>query len=459
MTAFSLPERNGRFDMTLMMSVSGVRGIIGQTMTPMLAAELGLAFGSHVGGGPVVIGRDPRPSGPMLHSAVIAGLLAAGCEVVDVGLVSTPGAALMTARHAASGGIMITASHNPIDWNGIKFFTPDGCALPADLAERVFQRYRNKAFSLADVHHLGRSTEDRSADECHVKAVLDVLDVEAIRRAQFKVVLDSVNGAGCASGRMLLERLGCDVIHLNGQPTGLFAHPPEPLAENLTGLCEAVRGHGAAIGFAQDPDADRLALVDDAGRYIGEEYTLALAAEFVFARRSGPAATNLSTSRMIDDLAARAGRGIVVHRSPVGEANVVAAMRQHDCVIGGEGNGGVIDPRIVLVRDSLVAMGFVLNLIADQGRPLTSIVEQMPHYVMIKRKLPMPHDRTIAWLDKLRRTAGDAKVNDADGIRLDWPAGWVHVRLSNTEPIARIIAEAADIHTTEALVNRALDCQ
>ena len=444
--------------MTLMMTVSGTRGIIGETMTPVLAAELGAAFGAHLGGGKVVIGRDSRPSGPMVLAGVTSGLLATGCEVIDLGVVSTPGAAMMTVRHGAAGGVMITASHNPIMWNGIKFFTPQGCAPPPELAERVFDRYRRKAFDLVKVERIGGVSRDEFTNELHVARVLEVLDVDAIRRMRTKVVLDSINGGGCVSGRMLLEKLGCEVVHLNGEPNGRFAHTPEPIAENLTGLCDAVRKHGAAIGFAQDPDADRLAVVDDKSRYIGEEYTLALAAKFVFAKRPGPAAANLSTSRMIDDLAAATG-GITVHRSAVGEANVVKAMQDHACVIGGEGNGGVVDPRIVLVRDSLVSMGFVLNLLADEGRPLSAIVDGMPRYVMIKRKFELPRERIEGWLRNVRRIAGKGRINDVDGVRIDWPEGWVHLRASNTEPIARVIAEAADQPTAEALVRRATACQ
>jgi phosphomannomutase len=444
--------------MTLMMTVSGTRGIIGETMTPTLAAELGAAFGAQLGGGKVVIGRDSRPSGPMVLAGVTSGLLATGCEVIDLGVVSTPGAAMMTVKHGAAGGVMITASHNPIIWNGIKFFTPQGCALPPELAEQVFDRYRRKAFDLVKVDRLGGVSQDESTNEQHVARVLEVVDVDAIRRMRMKVVLDSINGGGCVSGRMLLEKLGCEVVHINGEPNGRFAHTPEPIAENLTGLCEAVRKHGAKIGFAQDPDADRLAVVDDAGRYIGEEYTLALAAKFVFAKRPGPAAANLSTSRMIDDLAAAVG-GITVHRSAVGEANVVKAMQDHACVIGGEGNGGVIDPRIVLVRDSLVSMGFVLNLLANEGRPLSAIVDDMPRYVMIKRKFELPRERIDGWLRNVRRIAGNGRINDIDGVRIDWPEGWVHLRASNTEPIARVIAEAADQATAEALVKRATECQ
>ena len=446
--------------MTLMMSVSGVRGIVGRTMTPTLAAELGCAFGSHLGGGKVVVGRDTRPSGSMVFNALAGGLLATGCDVIDLGVVSTPGVAVMIHERQAAGGVAITASHNPAVWNGIKFLTSQGFAPPPELAEEILGRYRNKAFTLADVDHVGRIERDTTTHETHVARVLDTLDGEAIQNARFKVVLDSVNGAGGFGGHLLLERLGCQVIHINAEPTGRFAHAPEPLAENLSGLCDAVRHHDAAIGFAQDPDADRLAIVDNTGRYIGEEYTIALAAKFMFmfGGGSGPAAVavNLSTSRMIDDIAAQAGGDIVVQRTAVGEANVARAVLDLGCVIGGEGNGGVIDPRVSLVRDSFVAMGLVLNLLADtaDAGPLAAMVDEMPRYVMRKEKFEMDRERIDGLLAKVPQIVGDGILNDSDGLRIDWPEGWVHVRPSNTEPIARVISEAADSATAEALVKR-----
>jgi phosphomannomutase len=232
---------------------------------------------------------------------------------------------------------------------------------------------------------------------------------------------------------------------------------PEPTAENLTGLCDAVREHGADLGFALDPDADRLAIVDDRGVYLGEEYSVALAARFMFARCPGPAAVNLSTSRMIDDLAREAGGEIVVHRTPVGEANVAKAMLDLGCVIGGEGNGGVIDPRVAPVRDGFVAMGLVLNLLAEEGRPLSAVAHDMPRYVMLKKKFELDPVRIDAWLGRVRGVVGDGRLNDVDGLRIDWPQGWVHVRRSNTEPIARVIAEARDRDAAEELVRRVTD--
>lgn len=467
--------------MTLMMSVSGVRGIVGESLTPVLAAELGCAFGSHVGGGRVVVGRDSRPSGPMLSRALEAGLLATGCDVVDLGVVTTPGVGVMVTELGAAGGVVITASHNPLPYNGIKFLTAQGFAPPPELAQQILDRCREKRFSLADAVHTGGLSTNDATHEAHVGRVLRTLDVDAIRQARFKVALDSVNGAGGTGGRMLLEQLGCEIVHVNAEPTGRFSHPPEPTAENLTGLCEAVRAAGADVGFAQDPDADRLAVVDAAGRCIGEEYTIVLAAKVALAgklfqnrpfeeppgekteapwryeaasKQAGAIAVNLSTSRMIDDAAAQAGGDVVVHRTAVGEANVVRAMRELGCLIGGEGNGGVIDPRVVLVRDSFAGMGLILNLMAQEARPLAAIVDELPHYVMRKTKFEMPAEQIQAWLAKAPQVVGDGTISDLDGLRIDWPQGWVHLRASNTEPIARVIAEAPDAATAEALIQR-----
>jgi len=439
--------------MTLMISVSGVRGIVGQTMTPTVAAEMGAAFGSHLAGGKVVLGRDSRASGEMVQDAVKSGLLATGCDVVELGIVSTPEVAMMTRELSAAGGIVITASHNPGQWNGIKFLTADGCAPPPQTAEQIFTRYHNKDFRFADAQSGGSLERDLSTHGLHVSKVAAIVDVEAIRRRQFCVVLDSINGAGAAAGRILLEHLGCKGIIINAEPSGDFFHPPEPTAENLTSLCQAVREHKADIGMAQDPDADRLAIVDNTGRYIGEEYTFALAAKFRFSQKPGPVAVNLSTSRMIDDLAALAGDAAVVHRTPVGEANVAQAVREHGCILGGEGNGGVIDPRITPVRDSFVGMALILNLLAVDWRPLAAIVDEIPRYVMIKQKFDVDRAAINAWLERVRMSL-DGRFNEKDGLRIDWPEGWVHVRPSNTEPIARVIAEAKDQATAEGLIHR-----
>ena len=436
------------------MSVSGIRGIIGETLTPQLAVDLGCTFAAQVQGGRVVLARDSRPSGPMVHSAVLSGLLAGGCEVIDLGIVSTPGAGLMVNALHADGGIVITASHNPAIWNGIKFLTRDGTAPPAAEARRILDAYQARAFRLVPVDRLRGVARDDSTHRRHVDKVLEIVQAEAIRQRRFRVVLDSVCGAGGPAGRLLLEALGCQLTHVAAEPTGHFPHPPEPLPENLTGLSAAVLQAQAAIGFAQDPDADRLAIVDETGTYIGEECSLALAARHVFATHPGPVAANLSTSRMIDDLARQAGAGCVVHRSAVGEANVVEAMKAHRCVLGGEGNGGVIDPRVVYIRDSLVGMALALQVLTDDGRPLSRIVADLPRYHMVKQKFPCAPQRVQAVLTTLKSTFARERLNDADGVRIDWPEGWVHVRGSNTEPIMRVIAEAGSPGAADELVSR-----
>lgn len=440
--------------MSLMVGVSGIRGIVGETMTPQLAVRAACAMGAFCDKGRVLVGRDSRPSGSMLRSAVISGLLASGCEVIDLGVITTPGVGVMVGRLHAAGALMLTASHNPAPWNGIKFITADGSAPSEPVARRIIDIFEGDAFALADHDHIGTPRTDDGGPQHHVDTVLKIVDADTVRRQGFHVVLDSVNGSGGPTGRGLLERLGCRVTHINGDPTGRFAHTPEPIAENLTGLGDEVRRSGAHVGFAQDPDADRLAVVDETGAFIGEEYTFALGAMRVLETRPGPVAANLSTSRMIDDIAARMGSGCTVHRSPVGEANVVAAMKEHQCVVGGEGNGGLIDPRVVDIRDSMTSMAIILELMATRGQPLSDIVATIPRYVMVKQKFPCDRPRIGRVLERLRTAFDDARVSTIDGVRMDWPTGWVHVRGSNTEPIMRIIGESADDRSAERLVEK-----
>ena len=425
----------------LMVSVSGVRGEVPDVLTPRVAEDFGSAFAAMLGPGrTVVLGRDTRKSGPAIRDAVTAGLTAGGVNVVDLGVVSTPGVALMTKHLNADGGVVITASHNPLPYNGIKFLSPQGWSLPAEQGRRLKELWQARRFAPAKVP--GEVTSNDQTHQVHVEAVCNVLEVDAIARRRFKVVLDSINGAGIVGSKLLLERLGCELIHINDDPEADFAHRPEPLAENLVGLCEAVRQAGADIGFAQDPDADRLAIVDETGTYIGEEYTLPLTAAFVLRHRRGDLATNLSTSRMMDAVAERFG--VRLHRAPVGEANVAARMVQANCVFGGEGYGGVMDPRVVIVRDSFVGMGLMLNYLAETGKTVSALAGELPRYEMIKEKLPCPSGSAEKVLRAVRAALGSrpaARINEEDGIRVDLPDGWVHVRPSNTEPIIRITAE------------------
>jgi phosphomannomutase len=439
-----------------MVSVSGVRGTIGKTLTPMTACEFGVAFGTMLGpGSKVVIGRDTRPSGEMIRDAVTAGLLSTGVHVVLLGTVTTPGAALMTDRLDADGGVIITASHNPEAYNGIKFLQPSGVGLTAAQAGRLKALWEGQKFRYAGSMEQGLRSENHRTHGHHLNAVLDTVDVEAIKKRQFRVVLDSINGAGCVVTPMLLGALGCEYRHLNGKPTGRFAHEPEPIEPNLRGLCDAVRESGAHVGFAQDPDADRLVIVDETGTFIGEEYTLALCAAQVLRHRKGKLAANLATSRMIDDLAADAGVEVV--RAPTGEANVVEAMQREGCLFGGEGNGGVIDPRVVSVRDSLVGIAMILQYLTETDQPLSALVEKIPRYTLVKTKLPCPADAAAEVATRTREAFADtpgARFDEADGLRVDIPDAWVSVRASNTEPIMRIFAEAPTADQADQLVAR-----
>lgn len=441
----------------LMLSISGLRGIIGGSLNPELAARYAAAVGSHFREAtgkahPVVaLGRDSRPSGPMIEHAAVAGLIAAGCRVVTLGIATTPSVGIMVEHLHADAGLVLTASHNPEIWNGVKTLRHDGLAPPADQARQIIQRFHEGPIDYVDVHQLQPTTRDDTAAEVHVQRILPHVDVERIRSRRLTVVLDSVHGAGGPATALLMQQLGINLIHLYAEPTGHFPHEPEPTAENLTSLCEAVQHHQADLGLAQDPDADRLAIVDRNGVYLGEEYTLALCAEHVLSRTPGPVTANLSTSRMIDDIAAR--HHAAVHRTPVGEANVADAMRRHHAVVGGEGNGGVIFPPVTFVRDSLTAAAILLDLLTATGQPLTQLVRRIPAYVILKEKLPLPASDALDRLaPRLAERFADHRIDQQDGIRIDTPDAWVHLRPSNTEPILRIIAEAPAPETAEDLI-------
>jgi len=449
----------------LIISVSGMRGIIGENLTASIAVEYGSAFGTYLKNNrqrntkrseqdamSVCVGMDSRPSGEMLKSAVTAGLCAAGIDVVDLGIVTTPGVGVMVRELACAGGIVITASHNPIPYNGIKLLLDNGVAPPAPGAEKIKRYFLEKNLDPADSVHCGRVTSSEQTDATHIARVLAIVDKGRIAAKKIRVVLDSVNGAGGRVTKKLLSELGCEVTAVNDEPTGLFAHGPEPTAANLTGLCEAVSTGRADIGFAQDPDADRLAIVDENGTYIGEEYTLALAAKYIFSKRTGKAATNLSTSRMIDDVAGKAGGRVI--RTAVGEANVAAAMFEHDCIIGGEGNGGVIDLRVGPVRDSLVGIALVMQLMAETGKTISQLTGEIGGYYMSKDKFPADQDQARQILESAKKTFAEAKLETTDGCRFDFDDGWLHLRASNTEPVMRIIVEAKDQPTAQKYIDQ-----
>ena len=402
--------------------------------------------------GVVVLARDGRAGGEELAKSLAGVLSRMGHEVVDLGIVSTPGAALMTTKLGASGAVVITASHNPAEWNGLKFLGSDGLGLDAGKMGEIRGMFYDEDFASGETEREGTIRHDDTTHEVHTSEVLRWADAEAVRGRQFRVVLDSINGAGGQGGKLLLEKFGCKVIHMNAEAGQKFAHKPEPIAENLTGLCEEVVRQKADAGFAQDPDADRLAIVDETGRFIGEEYTLALAVSTMLAKNRGPVATNLSTSRMVDDVGKRFG--VEVYRTPIGEANVVAGMREHNCVIGGEGNGGVIDPRVVSVRDSFSGMSLVLGLMAQKGQTVSELVAGIPRYYMVKTKFTCEPARAKKILVAVGEAFAGQRLNRDDGVRIDWPEGWAHIRSSNTEPIMRIITEAVQERVSRELIER-----
>lgn len=441
----------------LMESVSGVRGRVGEALTPEVVARYALAFGvlslqqskSRV----IVLGRDTRVSGPIFHRVAGAALEAAGAHVVDLAVAPTPTVQLAVEHFHAAGGLAITASHNPIEWNALKFISSSGMFLDATQGNQL-RSLMQSGVRGATWDNLGFSEPDPGATQRHIEAILSlsVLDPETIRDHRFLVALDTCHGAGTTIMPELLNRLGCEVHLINGTPDGRFHRPPEPVAENLTELEQAVRDTGAAIGLATDPDVDRLALVSDAGRAIGEDYTLALAARVVLARKKGLVVTNLSTSRIVDDVAREFGS--TVERAPVGEVNVAIRMRDRAAVIGGEGNGGVILPELHLGRDAPLAAALALQLLADSGESLSSIVARYPQYAIVKEKLDRPEAPLDTVYDALRSAFPDAIVDLQDGLRLTWSDRWVHVRPSGTEPIVRVIAEAPSRASADELIRQ-----
>ncbi len=402
-----------------------------------------------------MVGHDGRISAPVFVPAVLAGVTATGRDALLVGAAATPTLGRLVRDQHAAGGIQLSASHNPPQYNGLKFFQPEGMVLSPAQGRAVLDRFERRSFGWAPWDALGRVRTLEEPDGAHLNQVLKIIDVEAIRRRRFRVVLDACHGAGGRMGAALLRALGCEAVILGGIPDGRYDHPPEPTEANLRAFAAIVPATGAAVGFAQDPDADRLAVIDETGRYIGEELTLALAVQRRLSQVKGPVVLNLSTSRVSEDVAR--ALGCPVHRTPVGEIHVVERMRAESAVLGGEGNGGVIDPRVGFVRDSFVGIALVLDLLAER-----------PAAVATGRTAPGPRDgqgpvspearplvsEDVATLwDRISAAHPEARADRRDGLRLDWPDRWVHVRASNTEPIVRVIAEAADAPSARALAD------
>lgn len=436
------------------LSISGLRGIIGDGLDPEYVTRFAASLGTMLKGGRIVLSRDGRSTGEMLRHAVLAGLLGSGCKVYDLGIASTPTCGVMVTALGADGGLQLTASHNPIEWNGLKPFSAQGSVLDKALGEQLLAILNGSpAYRRWDGLGSVVTVEDPLGE--HLKRVLRLVDTASIKKKRFKVVLDSNHGSGSALGRQLLHDLNCEFWIMGAEQDGQFEHPAEPLKENLTSLAAKVKELGADVGFAQDPDADRLAIVDNTGRYIGEELTLALCADHVLSQRKGPVVVNGSTSRVTADLAAK--HGCEFHRSHVGEANVVSKMREVDATLGGEGNGGVIEPQVGYVRDSFVSMAYVLDGLAARGTALNTWVDSLPKYTIVKDKLHCPRERVDQACAALRLAYSSATASEGDGLRLDWPDRWVQVRASNTEPIIRVIAEAPDDALASSLCREAVE--
>lgn len=421
-------------------SVSGLRGIVGESLTPLVAMRFACAFARETPPGPMVITRDGRASGQLLADAIRSGLLAIGRSVIDADIAATPTTGVLVRHYRAAGGIQISASHNPAEYNGLKLFSAAGQVISAAEGEKVIDAYRKTEPLWAAHEHIGTAEICRHPDEPHLRLIQQIVDIGLIQGRGFHVLLDANHGAGSDLGSMLLEGLGCKVTLLGGEPDGRFEHLPEPTADNLQSVLPQITEMKADIGFCQDPDADRLAIIDENGRYLGEEFTLALCVDHVLRTRKGPIVTNCSTSKMCEDLARK--YKVPFHRSAVGEANVVALMRKHEAALGGEGNGGVIDPRVGYVRDSFIGMALVLEAMAGRQAKVSELADELPRYEIVKTKLAVDTKKIGPALKKLERHFKSATGDRLDGLRLDWDDRWLLIRASNTEPIVRVIAEA-----------------
>jgi phosphomannomutase len=438
-----------------MRSVSGLRGIVGAELVPAVVTRYAEAFGAFLaakGGRAVAVARDSRESGPAFVAAASDGLRAAGVDVVDLGMVPTPTAQLAVELLRLDGGIVVTASHNPVEWNALKFIGGGGRFLARPEADALFALV--DAGPPAPRRAAGRLRREDGAVRQHLDRVLGLpwLDLASIRGRRFRVALDCVRGAGATIMPALLEALGCEVHGMDLEPDGRFPREPEPIPEHLGALGALVRETRSDLGMAVDPDVDRLALVDEAGRPIGEDYTLAFAVRAVLGVRQGPVVTNLSTSLVVDDAARE--HGVAVERAPVGEANVVERMAARGAVIGGEGNGGVILPEVHLGRDAPVAATLALALLAARGTDVSAVVNSAPRYTIVKAKVPRPGGALEPAYAALARAVPGAAQDRQDGLRLASADRWVHLRPSGTEPVVRIIAEAPSVAEAESLIER-----
>jgi phosphomannomutase len=444
----------------LIKSTSGIRGVVGNGLDPVLVTQYGCAFGTFLKRGTVVIGRDSRPSGEMVRAAVISGLVSVGIDVIDIGVVPTPTVEIAVKKLKAVGGICVTASHNPAQWNALKFFNKSGEFITDDEYSALDGIFNSRAFAYQPVVGLGQIKIQSGWADTHIALTLAVKAVRksAIRKRRFKVVVDAVNGAGSYALPELLEKLNVKVYRINCEGDGNFVHGPEPTPKNLTQLAREVKRRKADLGMACDPDADRLALVDEDGCPISEEYSLTIAMQEVLRSRKGATVINLSTSKATADVAE--AMGSKVHYSKVGESNVVAMMREKKAVIGGEGNGGIIYPAFHAGRDSLIAAALVLSALSRGKQTLSELVGTFPKYYGTKGKANLPSDfasRLARFESTVETLIGPATIDRRDGLRFDFSAGWLQIRSSNTEPIFRVIVESNQSTLTKEIYNKVLE--
>ena len=451
--------------MTLIKSISGIRGTIGghagDNLTPLDVVKFTTAYARLIAERnpgrklTIVVGRDARISGEMVANLVEGTLLGCGVDVVNVGLCTTPGTELAVTAHKADGGIIITASHNPRQWNALKLLNGDGEFLSDAEGKRVLAMAEEEDYAYPEIDGIGHVVSRESYNERHIEQVLalPLVDVEAVRARKFKVVVDAVNSVGGVVMPELLRRLGCEVVELNCEPTGEFAHNPEPLPQNLTEIAEVIVREKADLGIVVDPDVDRLAFVNEDGTMFVEEYTLVAVADYVLLHKVGNTVSNLSSSRALRDVTER--RGGRYYASAVGEVNVVAKMKEVGAVIGGEGNGGVIYPELHYGRDALVGTALFLTYLAQRGLTMTQLRATYPAYFASKNKIELtPAIDVDKVLREIKARYAGEHVNDIDGVKIDFAENWVHLRKSNTEPIIRVYTEAKSMEEADALAQR-----
>jgi phosphomannomutase len=445
----------------LIKSVSGIRGIVGNGLNPEIILNFAAKFGKFTchefaGKKKIIVGRDSRASGIALKNAAISGLLGVGIDVIDIDLTPTPTLLYNVKKLKTSGGIVITASHNPSEWNALKLVGPSGEFLNKKYAEKFFSMEENEV-SWNTAKNYGKLEIYKTAVKNHIDGVLSnsMIDTELIKKKKFKVALDCVNGGASLAFQEFLNTLNVEIYPIFCDTSGNFARIPEPRAENLKSLAKKVKESGADIGFATDPDGDRISIVSEEGIPISEEYTIAIATKSVLSKKKGPVVVNLSTTKSVEDIAKRAG--VPFYRSPVGEANVVKIMKEKSAVIGGEGNGGVINPKIQYTRDGMGAMALILQYLAEEEISLSAIVNGLPRYKMIKEAIKMEDiNKGKKLLEKIKNKNKNKNLDLSDGIRVTENDSWVHIRMSGTEPILRIIAEAPTKDKAEELINTIL---